>query len=277
MTDKDLQEQMAQFEAARITSPVDLQPQTVSKVVAVHDRTDQDATVDALAKAVAERAGCEVASISPLAGGDTDALPALLAAAGQGEVLVLPSPFGRDYEAEGQISLSTTVDVLLAKSEASICIARAAVEDPIHTITHPLVALQIDRHRKVQATSLALTLAKDGGEILLLSTVDPQNPIRDEELLARNLDPRDLSPEILAGLATARASALTAELQRHAGDWDITPMVHFALGDTVELVLEENEQRRGLLVVGRDPDPCSEEAQRARRLVLASPSPVLLV
>ena len=53
MTDKDLQEQMAQFEAARITSPVELQPQTVSKVVAVHDRTDQDATVDALAKAVA--------------------------------------------------------------------------------------------------------------------------------------------------------------------------------------------------------------------------------
>ena len=40
---------------------------------------------------------------------------------------------------------------------------------------------------------------------------------------------------------------------------------------------ELDPQTRGLLVVGRDPDPCSEEAQRARRLVLASPSPVLLV
>jgi hypothetical protein len=122
-----------------------------------------------------------------------------------------------------------------------------------------------------------LTFAQNGGEILLLSTVDPHSRLRDEELLARNLDPRDLSPEVLSGLATARAAALTAELQRHAGDWDITPMVRFALGDTVELSLEENENRLGLLVVGRDPDARSEEAHRARRLVLASSHPVLLV
>lgn len=281
MTDKNLKEQMAQFEAARITAPVELEPQRVNKVVAVHDGTDQDATVDALAKAMAERVGAELVSLSPLAGGQAggqqDALPDLLAAAGAGDVLVLPSPFGRDYEAVGQDSLSTTVDVLLAKSEAAICIARAAVEDAAHTITHPLVALQIDRHRKVNATALALAFAKGGGEILLLSTVDPHNRLRDEELLARNLDPRDLSPEVLEGLATARAAALTAELQRHAGDWDIEPRVHFAVGDTVELALEENEERLGMLVVGRDRDARHEEAQRARRLVLASPYPVLLV
>jgi len=276
MTDKDLQEQMAQFEAARITAPVELQPQPVGKVVAAHDGTDQDATVDALAKTMAARAGCELVA-HPAKDGDGDPLPGLLAAAGKGDVLVVPSPLGRDYQTEGQISLSTTVDVLLAKSEAAICVARAPIEDVEHTVTHPLVALQIDRHRKVQAAALALTFAKNGGEILMLSTVDPHNALRDEELLARNMDPGDLSPEILEGLATARAAALTAELQRHAGDWDITPMVHFALGDTVELTLEENERRNGMLVVGRDPDARSEEAQRARRLVLASPAPVLLV
>ena len=54
-------------------------------------------------------------------------------------------------------------------------------------------------------------------------------------------------------------------------------MVHFALGDTVELTLEENEKRHGMLVAGRDRDARNEEAQRARRLVLASPYPVLLV
>ena len=179
--------------------------------------------------------------------------------------------------AEGQLSLSTVVDVLLAKSEASICVARAPVEDPAHCVTHPIVGLQIDRHRKVNATALALALAKGGGEILLLSTVDPHVRVRDEELLARNLNPRDLSPEVLSGLASARAAALTAELQRHAGDWDVDPLVHFVIGDTVELLLEENEQRSGLIVVGRDRDARREEAQRARRLVLASRHPVLLV
>jgi hypothetical protein len=277
MTDKDLQEQMAQFEAARITAPVELFPQAVGQIVAVHDGTDQDATVDALAGAMAKRTAVELQTITPRASDEDAALADLLAAAGKGDVLVVPSPFGRDYLAEGQLSLSTTIDLLLAKSEASICVVRAPVEDAEETIMHPLVALQIDRHHKVQATSLALTFAKNGGEILLLSTVDPHSPVRDEELLARNLDPGDLSPEVLSGLATARAAALTAELQRHAGEWDITPMVHFALGDTVELTLEENENRKGLLVAGRDPDACSEEAQRARRLVLASSSPVLLV
>lgn len=277
MTDKNLQEQMAQFEAARITAPVELQPQPVNKVVAVHDGTDQDNTVDSLAQAMAQRIDCELQTIAPLAKGDADPLTALLAAAGEGDVLVLPSPLGGDYQADGQISLSTTVDLLLAKSQASICIARAPVEDAAHTISHPLVALQIDRHRKVHATALALTFAKDGGGVLLLSTVDPHNQIRDEELLARNLDPRDLTPEVLSGLATARAAALTAELQRHAGDWDVDPQVHFALGDTVGLTLEENESRCGMIVVGRDRDACSEEAQRARRLVLASSAPVMLV
>tara|TARA_R110002094_G_scaffold220131_1_gene192544 strand:- start:131 stop:964 length:834 start_codon:yes stop_codon:yes gene_type:complete len=277
MTDKDLREQMAQFEAARITAPVELTPQVVGKIVAVHDGTDQDATVDALAKVMAERAGAELHTISPPVGAEDAALAELLTAAGKGDVLVVPSPFGRDFQVDGQSSLSTTIDLLLAKSNSAVCIVRAPVDDPEHTIMHPLVALQIDRHRKVQATALALAFAKDGGEILLLSTVDPHSRLRDEELLARNLDPGDLSPEVLSGLATARAAALTAELQRHAGDWDITPRVHFALGDTVELALEENEERLGLLVVGRDPDARSEEAQRARRLVLASSFPVLLV
>jgi hypothetical protein len=157
-----------------------------------------------------------------------------------------------------------------------VCVARAPIADVERCVTHPIVGLQVDRHRKVVATALALALAQNGGDILLLSTVDPHAGIRDEELLARNLDPRDLSPEVLQGLASARAAALTAALQRHAGDWDVEPHLHFALGDTVELLLELNEARRGIVVAGRDRDARTDAAQRARRLVLASPWPVLL-
>ena len=273
--DKNLQEQVAQFEAARILSPVELEPAPVRQVVAVHDGTDQGATVDALAAAIAARGGAEVKTLRPQ--GADEQLGEVTLSAGAGDVIVLPSPFGRDYESEGQISLSTVVELLLCRSDASICIARAPVEDVEQCITHPIVGLQIDRHRKVAATALALTLAKNGGEILLVSTVDPHNRVRDEELIARNLDPRDLSAEVLQGLATARAAALTAELQRHAGDWDVEPLVHFAIGDTVEVLLEQNQQRGGLFVVGRDRDARSEAAQRARRLILASSLPVLLV
>jgi len=277
MSDRDLKQQMSQFEAARIAAPVHLTPQPVGKVVAVHDGTDQDATVDALANAIARRCAVEVTTVAPEKADAAVVLAELQRAAGRGDVLVVPSPFGRDYESEGRHSLSTTVDLLLACCDASVCIARAPIEDAERCVSHPLVALQIDRHRKVPATALALALAKNGGELLLLSTVDPHRAVHDEELLARKLDPRDLSTEVLEGLASARAAALTADLQRHAGDWHVEPLVRFAIGDTVELALDENEHRSGLLVCGRDRDAASDAAQRARRLVLNSPWPVLLV
>lgn len=272
----DLREQMAKFAAARVTAPVELHLPELGKVVAVHDGTDQDRTVDQLAAEIARRCAipCQTLPLDPTA---RDVLPEMLAAAGERDVIVVPSPFGRDYEQLGQLSLSTAIDLLLAKSDASVCIARAPIDDVEHALSHPMVGLQIDRHRKVSATAMALALARGGGELLLLSTVDPHRGLREEELLARNLDPHDVSPEALSGLASARAAALTSALQRHASEWDVEPLVHFAIGDTVDLMLAENERRRGILVVGRDRDPRHEDAQSARRLVLGSALPVLLV
>lgn len=272
----DLKEQMAKFAAARIDDPVALQPARVGKVVAVHDGTDQDAVVDALAAAIAGRCAAQHERLDVDARGD-GALDAMLAIGTAGDMLVVPSPFGRDYQAIGQQTLSTVVDLLLARSDASICVARAPLDDAAHAVAHPIVGMQIDRHRKVPATALALALAQGGGELLLLSTVDPHAGVRDEELIGRHLDPADLSPEVLAGLASARAGALTAALQRHAHEWRVDPRVLFAVGDTVDLLVEHNESRRGLVVAGRERDPRRPEAHDARRLVLASRLPVLLV
>lgn len=274
MTDRELREQLARFEAARIEEPVVLEPAAVRGVLAVHDGTDQDAIVSALAGAIAARTG---AAVTSFAASSPEPHAEILAAGRDCEVLVVPSPFGRDYASEGRLSLSTTVDLLCARSDAAICLARGPLADVEHCVTHPLVALQIERHRKVEATALALALAKDGGELLLLSVVDPTHRVHNEELIGRNLDPHDLAPEILHGLASARAAALTAALQRRAGEWDVRVVVHFGLGDVVALTLEENEHRAGLLVAGRNRDGPSEAAQRFRRLVLASSSPVLLV
>jgi hypothetical protein len=101
--------------------------------------------------------------------------------------------------------------------------------------------------------------------------------VHGEELLGRNLDPENLSPDVLQALATARAGALTAALQKHAREWQTTVRVHFGIGDAVLLALTENERRGGLLVAGRNRDSTTIAAQDARRLVLASRWPVLLV
>lgn len=274
MTDKDLKAQMAQFEAARVEARVELEPAHVANVLAVLDGSDQDATVRVLAAAMAARTGAAVRELQPAG---ADALPEILAAAKDCQLVVVPSPFRRDYTTAGQQSLSTTVDLLLARAPAAVCLARAPVADAAHCVSHPLVALQVDRHRKVEATAFALALAQRGGELALLSVVDPQQPLRSQELLGRHLDPQDLSAEVLQGLATARAAALTAALQRRAGEWDVSVHVHFAVGDSVQTACEVGGKTHSLLVAGRSRDARSEDAQNARRLALCSSLPVLLV
>lgn len=272
--DDPLKRQMAEFEAARVSAPVHLEPTPVTAILAVLDGSDQDATVEALAEGMTSCTRAEVRMLRP---GEQDALPTILGAAEGCQVVVVPSPFRRDYRREGQESLSTTIDLLLARSPAAVCLARAPVADVAHCLSHPLVVLAICRHRKVETAGMALAFACGGGDLALLSVVDPHQPVRDEELIGRNLDPADLSPDVLHALASARAAALTAELQRRAGGWRVQPHVHFAVGDAVETALEENARRRGLLVAGRDRDPRSQSAQQARRLVLGSEAPVLLV
>lgn len=272
--DDPVKRQMAAFAAARVATPVHLEPTRVSDVLAVFDGTDQDPTVDALAAAIATRTGARVRSWR---GDMPDPAKSILAAASGCQVMVVPSPFRHDYCAEGHESLSTTVDLLLSRSTAAVCIARAPLPDAVECVSKATVALAIGRHHKVEATALALALVRGGGDLALLSVIDPHQPIRNEELLGRYLDPGDLSPDVLHGLASARAAALTAELQRRAREWRIKPSVKFAVGDPVDVALAANEPRGGLLVAGRDRDPRSEAAQQAHRLVLGSDLPVLLV
>ncbi|MEZ6016357.1 MAG: hypothetical protein R3F49_14665 [Planctomycetota bacterium] len=270
----DLKREMARFEAARVTAPIDLQPAELRVLLAVFDGTDQDATVAALARAISARTGATVREHHATG---AEPLMGILAAAEGADLVIAPSPFGRDYLTEGHESLSTTIDLLLTRCEAPVCLARAPVDDAERCVSHPLVALQVDRHRKVDATAVGLALARGGGGLALLSVVDPSERTKREELIGRYIDPRDLSPEVLATLASARAAALTAALQRHAREWNVDARVKFGLGEVVERTLDVAARRRGLIVAGRDRDATSEGAQRARRLVLASALPVLLV
>lgn len=271
--DRDLSRQIAAFEAARIAHPLHLEPAPVQEVLAVHDGTDQDRTVTALAEAAAAKTG---AKLKRLAADGDEPHAAILEAAKSSQLMFIPSPFRLDYAEHRAQSLSTTIDLVLARGRTPVCLVRGPVEEPVACLSNPIVALNINRHRKVDATCLALTLARDG-TIALLSVVDPQKPVHEAELLGRYLDPGDLSPDVLEGLATSRAAALTSALQKGANEWSVTPRVKFILGDVVETALEVAEGRGGLLVAGLARDGHLDEAQRARQLVLGSSLPVLLV
>lgn len=273
MTDPELERQMAQFEAARIAHAVELGVAPLRRILVVRDGSDQDATAQALAAAAA-RGEAEVVTREFTA---AEPHTEILTAAQGFDLLVVPCPFRADYTQVGQDTLSTTLDLVLARGAQPVLLARGPVADPISCLRAPLVLLDVERRRKVEAVSFALALARGGGEVALLSVVDPHVAVREEELLGRFLDPGDLSPERLEGLATARAAAVTAALQRHAGELQVTPRVKFRIGDPVELALEVGIPRGGVLVAGLCRAHGDPGFAQARELVLRSALPVALV
>lgn len=272
MTDSDLKAQMAQFEAARTGEPLQLEPAELRQVLAVRDGSTEDPAVLALARAIGTRTGAQVRELAVAAG---DPVPAVLAAAQGCQLVVVQHRLGETSGSGHDGPLPAAIESLLARCPAALCLARAPFDE--HFVSHPLVALQIERQRKVEATAMALALARNGGELALLSVVDPSQPVRNEELLRRYIDPQDLSPEVLQGLATARAAILTAALQRRSREWKVRVLVKFAVGDAIATALEAATRRRSLLVAGRAADQDNAGAQRARQLVQRCTVPLLLV
>ncbi|MEM7199689.1 MAG: hypothetical protein AAF628_05445 [Planctomycetota bacterium] len=270
----ELAREMAGFEAARVTHPIKLEPATVGSVLAIYDGTDQDATVRALAAAAAARTG---AGLTECTIDTADAADAILEAGRAHDLWFVPCPYRLDYTAIGAASLSPTLDLVLTRTPRPICLVRGPVDDPELCIQRPMVAVDVARHRKVDATALALALARGGGWLALLSIVDPSAEIHRAELVGRYLDPSDLSPESLGGLATARTGGLLAALQRGADAWDVAPRLIAQVGSLADEILRANTERGYLLVAGLDRDPKHASAQLARSLVLGSSLPVLLV
>ncbi len=271
-----LERQMAAFEQARIEAPVDIQPMVCARVLVVHDGTDQDATSDALAAATASQYGVDVFThkADPR---DADAYQGILAAAEEHDIAFVPCPFGRDYAELKTETLSTTIDLLLSKARWPMCLVRGPVADPKDCMQEPAVILDIERHRNIHAAEAAASLARGGHALRLFAGIDPHVSIRDEELLGRQLSPGDLSVEVLEGLASARSAGLVSALQKNANEWNITPQVSFAIGDPVETALDALRDSCHVIVAGCNRKSDTPGAASARRLVLRSALPVLLV
>lgn len=274
MTDEhilhDLQREIAGFAAARIDAPVRIERPKIARILLARDGSDQDATATAVTAALAANSGAPVKELSPP---PAKAADVLLAEARSDDLLVLPCPFGADYEAVGSVSLAPTLDVLLARSPCAMLLVRGPIENPARVICRPLVILQLDRHRKVNATCWAIGVAGPGGDITLLSVVDPQHRVERAELLGRYLPVGDLAPEVLLSLAGARAAALVAALQRGSRELHIEAHLKVRVGALPTVALEAGARHGGLLVGGLDRQAPGE----ARALVLASELPVLLV
>jgi nucleotide-binding universal stress UspA family protein len=273
--DHELQRQMAAFEAARIARPIQLVRPSLKRILVARDGSNQDPPALVLAREIAKRHSSEVGEwngkVSELAH------EAILAACEAADLLVIPSPFGADHTAVGAYTLSTTLDIVLARGHTPVLCIRQPELAVTKSLDAPLVVLDVHRERKSEATAMALALTAPGGEVALLAVVDPTQPQEREEILGRWLDPAQIEEADLTALHGARTAALTAALQKESSARGVLAKVMVRTGAVIDVALEQARQRAGILVVGLDRRAGSPAAKTARELILRSKLPVLLV
>ena len=272
--DHELQRQMAAFDAARIRQPIELSPFEPKRILVARDGSNQDATALALAGAIAKRHGAEVGEWHGPVG--ELAHESILTACEAADLLLLPCPFGADFAAVGKDTLSAIVDLLVARGRIPVICVRGPLADVDAALDRPLVALDMCRERKVEATAMALGLSRSGGEVAMLAVTDPAEPIRRQEILSRWLDPADLDQDDLTALHGARTASLTAALQRAARSRGIGAKVQLRAGSALDVTCEEAVARGGIIVSGAPRDHRDAAFGRVRELILASALPVAL-
>lgn len=148
--DRDVESSMRIFERAQIGPVAAVIPIKPTRVLLVLDGSDQDQTGLDAARHLEEACGCETLVLDaresavdarenaaskfsaqltrgqPIKRPDGDAYEAILTAVGEHapELVIVPCPFGRAFEAVGADSAGTVIDVLLARASVALLVIR---------------------------------------------------------------------------------------------------------------------------------------------------------
>jgi hypothetical protein len=217
------------FERAHVGDPVGIEPKQARSVLGVLDGSTQDALTLGLVDWLGERLGCERVLLDAReAWGEGDLAEAQARAQarslprGQGasfeqilagvqaagaELLVAPSPYGRDLETVGADSTGTVIDVLLARTPVPLIVVRrpfalgpAGPGRAVLTVARPG-----DAAREAAAWALGLLRA---GESIELRLALEANFLEELEALLDRASPEAEPPE--------EGTLLQAQASRHA-------------------------------------------------------------
>ncbi|REK08196.1 MAG: universal stress protein [Planctomycetota bacterium] len=237
--DRALNTSMQMFERVQLGEVSAIEPRRPTRILLALDGSSQDDTSTGVAAALAKRSNLQVSVLAACpdsqqaadraigrigsgnvlpSPGDDDAFDQILAAAesSQAEMILLPCPFGRDFEKIGPDSAGTVIDVLMARSPVPLLVVRKPHEiagTPFQHIALPLVGENRAAH---DAAAWAAGLVAPGGRIDLLLVLEDEFHEHVLNLL-ESIDPdAKATPEALSAALRKAHVRLHRALQKAA-------------------------------------------------------------
>lgn len=310
--DADLERSMDLFTRAKVGDAGTLDGISPTRVLVALDGSSQDLATAQLTRQLAERLKCEVGyaliadspevSFTPQAAADFTALSAtevsvpvstteedepgkqptnydsILAAATeyQADLLVVPCPFGRDFESLGEDSTGTVVDVLTARWKAPLIVTRrpdATGRDPTN---HLRIILTGENPAAEQAARLAVGLVQPGGRLELLLLVEKSFYEKFREALQSLQPGTDVSYEDLENALARTFGRLHASLQRTSSAVGFTyELLIRHEGDELPITPEDPKTHPALMVLAMQRSSLDSQGE-VQEFIRRSPHPVLV-
>ena len=228
--DRQVDASMRMFERAKVGPAAALSPTEIARVLICPDGSTQDQAiedavgflksrfpaanffrVDAREGAVAEPPAALTASLAGIELCEVegeDAYDKILAAATacQADLLVLPCPFGRDFESVGADSAGTVIDVLLSRCLVPLLIMRGPHQPMVQATQEMVLVVGSENESEPAAAALAFALASSGAKLTLNLVIGKEQVENVRQLLSVIAPDKEVDRESLAGaLASAHA------------------------------------------------------------------------
>lgn len=310
--DADLKRSMDMFTRAKVGDVGALDGACPTRVLVAFDGSTQDLATAMLTRQMAERIRCKVGFLFISDGSEKQlspevateltsisatevSLPAdvvqtnesdekladydlILTAAEEyrADLLVLPCPFGRDFESLGEDSTGTVIDVLTARWVAPLIVSRrpdATGRDPTN---HLRIILTGANPAAETAARLAVGLIQPEGRLELLLLVEKSFYEKFRETLHSIQPETDVSYEDLENALACTYGRLHASLQQTAAVIGITyELLIRHEGDELPITPEDPQGHPALMVLAMQRGSLDSQGE-VHEFIRRSPHPVLV-
>ncbi|GIW97096.1 MAG: hypothetical protein KatS3mg111_0429 [Pirellulaceae bacterium] len=298
--DQDLAASIDLFRRADVGVVNSVRPCRGRRALIALDGSSQDAATVAMAQRVAEQWSCQFsvlnlgdatnheqraalqqlgASVLQEAKGD-EPFERILAAIDEvdADFLIVPCPFGRDFESVGEDSTGTVVDVLISRLKIPFVAIRqpdARTRDPL---AHVRIVLTGENEAAEKAAAYAVGLVRNGGRLELLLLVEHQF-YENFRTIVQALHPaEEISYEDVERALAKAYARLHAGLQKSAKEMgvDYDLLVRHEDDDDQPVTPEHPQTHPVLMILALEQGEHDAQAE-VHDYIRRSPHPVLVV
>ena len=274
----NLSDDLGMFEAAVHSKPVELTSPECHSIVTLLDGSNQDQTVQGLARAIV--GPDSHAEVHETTQPEADAKQVKqICDENKADLLILPVPFGRDIDVLKDESLGSVVDMILQDLTIPVLCVRQPLDEEqqaavLGDVLIPVVAKGVGDAR---ALSWGFRMVVREGELELIGVADQDVIDEAKQLLNLEDEAEEIQDDALMRAVTRDLGDLVSSAQKKGLEQSVSVKVEVKVGSPVDVVLEQANERSRLLITSVSRDHKSVSFHQMRDLILGANGPVLVV